>query len=427
MTRKRKGLIGLGIFVALLVIARLAAPFVIKKVVNDKLAAMPEYHGHISGVGLSLWRGAYQFEGLHIVKRGAGKGAEPLLHIPETDIMVDWKALFDGKITARVKLVEPRVNFVAAKSEKETTTDPPVSIAQTLHELVALEINKFEVVNGRVTYLDEREKPKVDLHLANLDLTIRDLRTRPGDNAEKRPTTGELTAHVQKTGRLKAGFRANMFAPDHPDVDGELALRRLPLTELTDFTRAYAGFDFEAGTMSVFSELAVARDRVSGYVKPIISGKKVLDLKGNDEGDNVIELAWEAFVAGVTSILENGSTDDVATRVTFQGKLDNPNVSVMGAVFSLLGNAFLKAILPGVENRVSLASIGGSVRPEIAKEPSDKMKAEMAKDAEETKAAKEADKKKKEASKDAVKAEKEAQKERAAAKKEAEKNEQRAQ
>ena len=414
MSRKRKALIGLGIFIALLVAARVAAPYVIERVVNAKLAAMPEYYGHIEDVDLALWRGAYQFDGLRIVKRNAGREAEPLLAIPETDIMVDWKALLHGTISSRVRLMAPRVNFVAAKTKKASTTEPPTSIGQTLHELVALEINKFEVVNGRLSYLDERETPKVDLHLANLDVTVRDLRTRPGDNADKRPTTGEITALVQETGRLKAGFRANMFATEHPDVDAEIALRRLPLTELTDFTRAYAGFDFEAGTMSMYSELAVARERISGYVKPIISGKKVLDLKGNDEGDNVIEVAWEAFVAGVTSILENGSTDDVATRVTFQGRLDQPNVSVWGAVFSLLGNAFLKAILPGVENRVSLASISGSVRPEVADKPSEKMEDEMKKDAEQDKADEEKEKNKKKASKDAVAAEKKAMKERAA-------------
>ncbi len=413
MTRKRKALIGLGIFIVLLVVARAVAPYVIERVVNDKLAAMPEYYGHIEDVDLSMWRGAYQFEGLRIVKRDAGREGEPLLAIPVTDIMVDWKGLLHGKISSRVRLMSPKVNFVAAKSKKADTTEPPTSIAETLHDLVALEINKFEVVNGRLSYLDERETPKVDLHLANLDITVRDIRTRPGENAEKRPTTGEVTASVQETGRLKAGFRANMFAKDHPDVDGEMALRRLPLTELTDFTRAYAGFDFEAGTMSMYSEFAVARDRITGYVKPIISGKKVLDLKGNDEGDNVLEVAWEAFVAGVTSILENGSTDDVATRVTFDGRLDQPNVSVWGAVFSLLGNAFLKAILPGVENRVSLATIGGSVRPEIANKPSAKMEAEMKKDAEQAKADEQKEKDKKKASKDAVEAEKKAMKARA--------------
>jgi hypothetical protein len=413
MSRKRKALIGLGIFIALLVAARIAAPYVIKRVVNDKLAAMPEYWGHIDDVGLSLWRGAYQFNGLIVTKRAAGSEGEPLVAIPATDIMVAWKALFDGKISSRVRLIAPRVNFVAAKTEKATTTKPPTTIAETLHDLVALEINKFEVVNGRLTYLDERETPKVDLHLANVDVTVRDLRTRPGDNAERRPTTGEVTASVQQTGRLKAGFRANMFAPDHPDVDGEIALRRLPLTELTDFARAYAGFDFEAGTMSTYAELAVTGESISGYVKPIISGKKVLDLAGNDEGDNVLEVAWEAFVAGVTSILENRSTDDVATRVSFEGRLDQPNVSVWGAVFSLLGNAFLKAILPGVENRVSLASVGGTVRPYVVDKPSAKMEAEMREDAEKAKAAEKADQRKKRASKDAVEAEKEAMKERA--------------
>lgn len=369
MTRKKKVGIGVIVFVALLVIARIIAPFVITHFMNEKLAAMPEYWGHINGVGLSLWRGAYQIEDFVMVKRSAPKGQKPLLAIPLTDIGVNWKALFDGKIVATVTLVGPRVNFVAEKAPEASTTEaPPESVGETLKSLVALDIHKFEIIDGSIHYIDERDKPVVDMKMTNTHVLILGLRTRPGEGqGDKRPTTGEVTATVQKSGHLKASFRANMFSPEHPTGDGELALRKLPLTELRDFTRAYGGFDFEAGTMSVYAEAAVGQKEIAGYVKPILSGKKVLDIHGNDKDDNILELAWEGFIAGVTSLLENGGTDDIATRVKFTGQLDNPKVGTWGAVWSILGNAFLKAILPGVEQTVSLADVTGGARPRVSR------------------------------------------------------------
>jgi hypothetical protein len=413
MTKKSKISIALLIVVAVLVAARLAAPYFITKELNKRLEAMPEYTGHIDGVGLALWRGAYQIYQLRIVKRGGQRNDKPLLVIPQSDIMVDWKALFHRKIVAEVELDNPRANLVVDKTEAKTQTKPPESIGETLKSLVPLDVNKLQIVDGRLDFHDEREDPKVDLDLTHLELLVTDLRTGPQESPDKHPTKLEMHANVQKSGKVKATARANMFAPKHPEVDGEMSLRDLPLTELKDFTRAYAGFDFEAGTMAVYAEAAVGPDEVKGYIKPILSGKKVLDLKGNDKGDNVFDVAWEAFVAGVTSLLENHGTEDIATRVTFQGSLDNPKVGTWHAVWQLLGNAFLKAILPGVENKVTLADVlDAGKRPSVrdwkerqaAKTDEDKQ-AEKDKQGEAKETAK--------ASKDAVSKEKQAEKERA--------------
>ncbi|MBC7794308.1 MAG: DUF748 domain-containing protein [Clostridia bacterium] len=369
MALRKKSLIGVATLVVVFVIARLIAPFVITHFMNKKLEAMPDYWGHIDGVGLSLWRGAYQIYDLQLAKRGAPKSQKPLLLIPTTDIGVNWKALFDGNIVATVTLIGLRINFVTEDSKAASTAEkPPESLGETLKSLVALEIQKFEIIDGSVHYIDEREKPVVDLKMTDMHALVLGLRTRPGEGGQdKHPTRGEITSTIQKSGRLKASFRANMFAPKHPTGDGEMALRLLPLTELVDFTRAYGGFDFEAGTMSVYAEAAIGVDDVAGYIKPIISGKKVLDVHGNDKGDNILELAWEGFVAGVTSLLENHGTDDIATRVKFKGSLDDPKVGTWGAVWSILGNAFLRAILPGVDQTVTLADVTGGSRPHVTR------------------------------------------------------------
>src|ERR1700754_661865 len=64
MTRSRKVLIGLAVLLGVLVAARLAMPYVVKDYVNDKLAALDSYDGHVDDIDIHLWRGAYSVDGL---------------------------------------------------------------------------------------------------------------------------------------------------------------------------------------------------------------------------------------------------------------------------------------------------------------------------------------------------------------------------
>ena len=57
MRRRAKILIGVAAVVAVLVGARIAAPVVVLRYVNDSLAEMGAYRGHVDSVDLFLWRG----------------------------------------------------------------------------------------------------------------------------------------------------------------------------------------------------------------------------------------------------------------------------------------------------------------------------------------------------------------------------------
>ena len=50
-------------------------------------------------------------------------------------------------------------------------------------------------------------------------------------------------------------------------------------------------------------------------------------------------------------LLENHGTEDVATKATIKGPLENPNASTWEIVSRLVQNAFFKAILPGLEDK----------------------------------------------------------------------------
>ena len=351
--RRRRVLVPLSL-VAVLVVVRLALPTLLEVVINRQLANLPEYWGQIHDVDLSLWRGAYQIDGLQLYKRNAEHPERPFVQITRADLSVQWGALLEGMVVAEVELRKPEINLVAAKSEEREQVEGTGSLKDTLMGLVPLEINRFVVRGGKVTYLDERKEPYVDLALSEIHLTAAGLQTRPSETKteDRLPTRIDATGRLQDSGELEARLDLDLFAADHPDFDGTLSMKGLALEELSSFTEAYGKFDFEDGYMAVYGELAARKERVEGYIKPVISNSDVVG-----EDDDFPEVVWEAFVSGVAELFEGPGTDRLATRIPIEGRLDDPDVGTWTTVGTLVVNGLLKAITPGVENEVSLASI----------------------------------------------------------------------
>lgn len=99
MKRTTKILIAL---VVLLVVARLLLPYFVLRYVNKSLADMGDYTGHVEDIDIQLIQSAYQIDDLRIHKVN-GKIREPFLHMPKTDLSVEWKSLFKGKLVSEVE------------------------------------------------------------------------------------------------------------------------------------------------------------------------------------------------------------------------------------------------------------------------------------------------------------------------------------
>src|SRR5690242_6144108 len=119
--------------VIVILAARIAAPYVIKRVVNDKLANLDGYTGSIDDVDLNLWRGAYEVEGMRIDKTG-GRVPVPFVALERLDLGVDWRALFEGTVKARVVMFRPEVNFVKGPTPATTQTGKETDWRKTLEE-----------------------------------------------------------------------------------------------------------------------------------------------------------------------------------------------------------------------------------------------------------------------------------------------------
>ena len=105
----------------------------------------------------------------------------------------------------------------------------------------------------------------------------------------------------------------------------------------------------------MYTEVAAKEGRFTGYVKPVI---KDLDVLGKeDRNDNIFRKMWEAITGFAGEVFENQPKEQVATKIPFEGRLDNPEADVWETVINVLENAFIRAIQPSIDNEINIASV----------------------------------------------------------------------
>jgi hypothetical protein len=334
----------LAVVVVLIVAARVAAPYVIKRVVNQKLAELDGYTGSVDDVDLSLWRGAYQVQTIDIEKTG-GKVPVPFVAIERLDLGLDWRALLDGSIVARVALFRPQVNFVKGPTKATTQTGKEADWRKTLEELAPLDIERFLIVDGEVHYRDFHAKPKVDVLVDHFNVTVTNL-TNSKDMTGTRVAKLKADGVLMRSGQLSMEGDIDPFQKQ-PTFQVKTKLEKLHIKELNDFLKAYVNVDAEKGNLSLYSEVDAKNGRFKGYLKPLIEGLDILKWKQEDE--RPIHKLWEGLVGAVAEVFNNQSKDRLATRIPLDGRFENPDVHTWDAIAEVLRNAFLQALRHGLD------------------------------------------------------------------------------
>ena len=153
MSKENKRLIILAaIVVGLLLGLRVATPYVVKRYVNQALANMGDYRGHVEQVSVFLWRGGYALRDLEIVKAAAKKGEQPFAKIPQMDLTLQWNALIHGRAVGEVLIHDPVLNFVQSESGESTQLGTGVNWPAQIRNLFPFRLNVVEVTNGLMTF-----------------------------------------------------------------------------------------------------------------------------------------------------------------------------------------------------------------------------------------------------------------------------------
>jgi hypothetical protein len=339
------------VLVALLVVGRLAMPYAIKHFVNKKLQQLPGYSGQIGDVDVHLYRGAYTIHGVDILKK-TNKVSIPFVAAERVDFSVQWKELKHHAVVGEVELDRAQLNFVKGKTKDQDQTKIDKGWVDVVQDLFPFKINRFEIRDSAVHYVDLARKPQVDVSVTNLHILCHNL-TNSRNLTNELPTPFVVHGISIGGGSLSVTGAANPFV-ESPRFDVDAKMEGVDLTALNDFLRAYAKFDVKRGTLNFYTEMAAADGKFKGYVKPLIKDLDIVDL--SDDVKNPVKLFWESFVAGVMKVFKNHPKDRFAAKIPIEGEIKNPKASIVETLASVLQNAFVKALTPNIEEKINLQS-----------------------------------------------------------------------
>jgi hypothetical protein len=356
MKTKYKILIGVAV---LLIVIRLILPYVVLHYANKTLANMKGYYGHIENIQLSIYRGAYILNHMYLDKIDSSSRKQSRFFRSRTiDLAVEWRALFHGSIVGKLVFDSTELVFTKDKVELGDVRKDTSDFRQLLKSFMPLKVDRFEVGNGTIRYIDNGSKPKVDVFLKNTHILARNLTNVSNDKVEL-PSTVSASALVYE-GTLNFNMKLNALAVN-PTFELNAEIKKTNLVLLNDFLEAYGKFDVNRGTFGLYTEMAAKDGKFVGYVKPEITDLKVTGPE--DRKDTFFHKIWESLVGAAGVVLKNQKKDELATKIRLEGNFKNPHTNTLDALWELLRNGFVVALTPSIDHEININSVK-NVKPD---------------------------------------------------------------
>ncbi len=351
------------VLIVALVVFRFMLPGIVKKYVNKSLAELPGYYGQVADIDIALWRGAYRIDGLYL-NVVDGSTQVPFLKINEIDISVEWKSLFKGRFVSEIYLRTPELIYLLEDQENLSEEEAPAveDWTKVVTDLVPIEINHFEITNGKVSYVEVNTEPNIDLQLTDLFFTVANL-SNVEAKANTLPSPFKATAVSFGGGQVALDGKVN-WLKQVPDLDMTFSLTGADAKALNDWTEHYVGIDFDSGTFELSSEVAIADGFMKGYIKPLLINGKLI---GND--DSFGEVVWEGFLGFFKFLFTNQKTETLATKVPLEGDLNNVEAGIWPTITNILKNAWIQAFRQAPDEEIEFQdALGGDDADKTKKE-----------------------------------------------------------
>ena len=348
----------IAVIIILLGTFRAALPFIVRHHVNHELQKSKNYAGTVGRVSISLWRGAYEVRDVNIFKR-SGKIREPFFSAPFLDFSVRWPELFHGHIVTRIYMQQPKLNFVKGPTADLTQIGENTPWNQILGKLVPFKLDQLDIYDGQVHYRDDSSNPQVEIYFNELGASATNL-----SNATNQwlPLPAGIRANATTIGGGSMNFQLqfNPMAPV-PAYQLQMSLTNVDLPALNNFFRAYGKFDVAHGRFAMFTSVATTNQAYEGYTKVFFNNLDVFEWK-KERQKNILKIFWEAIVGTAADILKNHPHDQLATKIPISGVYTNTTVDLSATIGTLLRNAFISALLPRFDQKVTTSQVAQQVR-----------------------------------------------------------------
>jgi len=248
-----------------------------------------------------------------------------------------------------ISLEKPVLNFVKGTHKGEDVRADTADFNQLVDDLMPLTVNRFDIHDGELHYIDINTAPKIDISMKKIQATATNL-TNVEDLKNVLPATLKGTGDAYG-GNFNLNVKFNALAKQ-PTFDLNAEMRGLNLVKMNDFFRAYGNFDVKKGTFGLYTEFAAKQGKFGGYIKPIV--KDIDVVQWNKEEGSVPQILWESIVGIVAEVLQNQKEEQLATKIPINGTFDDPHVNVWKAISYILRNAFIQALKPSIDQTINI-------------------------------------------------------------------------
>jgi hypothetical protein len=326
--------------VLLVVAARLALDPVVTWRTEKVLAGLDGLRGRFDDVEVHVRDLSYSIHGLSIEKVSAGGAALPYFEVRRARFGLQWRELVRGHVVADVDLEAPTLNLVTASSraEEQEAEEAPEAAEQGM-KLAPFRVNRAQVKDGEVRWIDAREPEAPRLRLHGIEATLENWASDAALSRDE-PTVLALRGSLQRSGKVSVFATADPLAKKLT-FSGQGRLDGLRLEELSGLLGAKADVAPDAGVLDLSVRFRAEEGRLSGGLRPILKGAGTRPAKPN-LGAKLKSLLADAAISIFSDDVPG--RDAVATTIPIQGTVDDPEAQVWPTILGVVRNAFVRGL-----------------------------------------------------------------------------------
>lgn len=311
------------------------------------------YDGHLEGVGISLYRGAYQLEDLQIHKKNSK--APALLSVDEIDLSLAWKNLLQGDVSGDITIERAVIHLIDSKSKekKQFGTDEP-GWQDAFDVLIPITIESLKVHNSELYFNNKdliKDKP---VKLTKIELSATELRTR-AHNPSEALSPFSYSSVLQEHANINANGKIDILAKT-PRADVNFSMIKFHPDTVNQMLLTYLPIDLTKGELSIYGEAAASHDELKGYANVFM--KDVDVIAPQQELISVKHFFYEIIGAFGNWLLQNNKTKTVAAHIPFSRSNGKFDIGASEAFWSAIKNKS-DELKPGFDHSISLSSLEG--------------------------------------------------------------------
>jgi hypothetical protein len=223
---------------------------------------------------------------------------------------------------------------------------------EKVKQLPAFRLTSAMLTDGEVHLQGVAGQSEADIRIDRLNLYLDNV-TNSTELAPTLMATATCNARVMATGSLEMRAQGYPLA-QVPTFNVDFQTSNIDLTEVRSIIEKNIEIDVRRGIADLYVEAAAADGQIQGYAKPIFDH---LELETPKHSGFVGKMkAWTA--EAVAKLGRNKRRDRLATRIGFEGSLQDPDLNIIDAIIGFLRNGFITAERASLEHRIWFSRAG---------------------------------------------------------------------